>query len=57
MLSRMESYGPAGTTVGRIENYRQQSEEMSLHQGLPFCLNIHADMNGQVMAIIGNVCV
>jgi len=29
MVSRMESYGPAGTTVGRIENYGQQSGNIS----------------------------
>ena len=47
----MESYGPADTTVGRIEDYRQQSRETSLHQGLPFCFIILADMNDQVLAI------
>jgi hypothetical protein len=55
MLSHTGSYGPAGTTVGRIENYRQQSQLMSLQQGLPFCLTVYGDTNDQVLAIIGNV--
>jgi hypothetical protein len=39
MLPRMEIYGPAGTTVGRTENYRQQNQGMSLDQG-PFSVKL-----------------